>query len=152
MKTYLKLAGTLIVLGTFAACSNETETDADSDPTEGLDEIEIAGELEPITFSLFAADNNPSWSGMDTPIGKEIYKQTGVALDADFALSDPTERISLFAASGDYPDFILPKGDGNLLVDAGAMVDLRPLIEEHGPNIQKVYGEYLERMVLGRGR
>lgn len=101
MKTYLKLAGTLIVLGTFAACSNETETDADSDPTEGLDEIEIAGELEPITFSLFAADNNPSWSGMDTPIGKEIYKQTGVALDADFALSDPTERISLFAASGD---------------------------------------------------
>ncbi|GAF11453.1 polysaccharide ABC transporter substrate-binding protein [Bacillus sp. JCM 19046] len=149
MKTYLKLAGTLIVLGTFAACSNETETDADSDPTEGLDEIEIAGELEPITFSLFAADNNPSWSGMDTPIGKEIYKQTGVALDADFALSDPTERISLFAASGDYPDFILPKGDGNLLVDAGAMVDLRPLIEEHGPNIQKVYGEYLERMVWG---
>ncbi|WP_026675151.1 ABC transporter substrate-binding protein [Alkalihalobacterium bogoriense] len=136
------------VVWMFAACSNSEETtkeeETDKDPETV---VEQNGDLEPITFSLFAADNNPSWNGMDSPVGQKILEATGVTLEADFALGDPAERISLFAASGNYPDFILPKGDANLLVDAGAMIDLRPLIEEHGPNIKKVYGDYLERMV-----
>ncbi|MFA9557698.1 ABC transporter substrate-binding protein [Evansella sp. AB-rgal1] len=132
-----------------AACSDNTDNTSKENNDDGNknEDVVIDGDLEPITFSLFAADNNPSWDGMNSPVGQEILKATGVSLEADFAIGEPAERIALFAASGDYPDFVLPKGDGNLLVDAGAMIDLRPLIEEHAPNIQRVYGDYLERMV-----
>lgn len=145
---YTKFVGSLGIVSLLfvaAACSGseeETSANNDNDTNDG-NEITDAEEIE---FTLFASDNNPSWNGMDSDVGQVIKEETGVSLDADFALGDPAERIALFAASGDYPDFILPKGDGGLLVDAGAMVDLRPLIEEHGPNIQEVYGDYLNRM------
>ncbi|KGA98957.1 ABC transporter substrate-binding protein [Alkalihalobacillus alcalophilus ATCC 27647 = CGMCC 1.3604] len=149
MSKYRKRFMLFFVIGLFfslVACSGDTDTTTDNDSETTVD-VEIDGDLEPITFSLFAADNNPDWDGMNSPIGQEILKATGVTLETDYAIGDPAERISLFAAGGDYPDFMLPKGDGNLLVEAGAMVDLRPLIEEHAPNIQEIYGEYLERMV-----
>ncbi|WP_231686840.1 ABC transporter substrate-binding protein [Bacillus sp. JCM 19034] len=139
-----KLIGGIITLGLLLliiACSSEENMTENQSEQDILD-----GDLEPITFSFFAADTNQDWNGMDTEIGQVILQQTGVTLEGDFALGDPAERISLFAASGDYPHFVLPKGDGNLLVEAGAMIDLRPLIEEHAPNIQKVYGDYLNRM------
>ena len=41
----------------------------------------------------------------------------------------------------------MPKGNTNKLVDAGALLDLRPLLEEHAPNLMKVYGEYINRLV-----
>ncbi|MFA9456222.1 ABC transporter substrate-binding protein [Halalkalibacter sp. AB-rgal2] len=144
-----KLLGGFIAIGLLlliAACNSSEEGSSDEQADNDAPDVEIDGDLEPITFSFFAADNNPDWTGMDTDIGEVILQETGVSLDGDFALGDPAERISLFAASGDFPDFILPKGDANLLVDAGAMVDLRPLIEEHAPNIQEVYGDYLNRM------
>ncbi|ADU29466.1 ABC transporter substrate-binding protein [Evansella cellulosilytica] len=152
LRKYSKMFGLLAMSSLLfvAACSDDdADTSSDgTDENEGTTEdVELEGDLEPITFSLFAADNNPNWNGMDTPVGQEILKATGVTLDADFALGDPAERIALMASSGQYPDFILPKGDGNLLVDAGGMIDLRPLIEEHAPNIQRVYGDYLDRMV-----
>ncbi|WP_413376054.1 ABC transporter substrate-binding protein [Alkalihalobacillus sp. 1P02AB] len=149
MSKYRKRFMLFFIIGLFfslVACSGGTDTTTDNE-NETIVDVEIDGDLEPITFSLFAADNNPDWDGMNSPIGQEILKATGVTLETDYAIGDPAERISLFAAGGDYPDFMLPKGDGNLLVEAGAMVDLRPLIEEHAPNIQEIYGDYLERMV-----
>ncbi|WP_088104037.1 ABC transporter substrate-binding protein [Halalkalibacter urbisdiaboli] len=125
-----------------AACSSNEDVSKDDDNQE----VDVETSTEPITFTLFSADNNPSWDGMKSPVGQKILEKTGVTLEADFALGDPKERIALFAASGNYPDFILPKGDGDLLVDAGAMLDLTDLIEEHAPNIKKVYGDYLKRM------
>ena len=50
------------------------------------------------------------------------------------------------AASGDYPDLIFPKGNLTRLVDAGAMIDLTDLIEEHAPNLKKIYGEHFNRL------
>ncbi|MCR6097672.1 extracellular solute-binding protein [Salipaludibacillus agaradhaerens] len=130
--------GTVGVLAVLSACSNDEEV---------INTNNIDGESEgDIEFTLFAADNNPSWNGMDSDVGQVILEETGVSLNASFAINDPAERIALFAAGGEYPDFILPKGDSGILVDAGAMIDLRPLIEEHAPNIQEVYGDYLDRM------
>ncbi|WP_416147396.1 ABC transporter substrate-binding protein [Salipaludibacillus sp. HK11] len=149
---YMKFIGVLIMFSLLlftAACSDSEESSTnnnENDNNEVNSEGNDLADMEEIEFSLFAADDNPSWNGMESQVGQIIKEETGVSLEADFALGDPAERISLFAASGDYPDFILPKGDGGLMVDAGAMVDLRPLIEEHGPNIQEVYGDYLDRM------
>ncbi|RKL67121.1 ABC transporter substrate-binding protein [Salipaludibacillus neizhouensis] len=147
-RKYKGFYGVFIIVSLFLfvpACSNSEETSTNNNDGDNETSNDEMSDSE-IEFSVFAADDNPSWNGMDSPVGQEILNATGVSLDADFALGDPAERISLFAASGDYPDFILPKGDGGLMVDAGAMVDLRPLIEEHGPNIKEVYGDYLDRM------
>ena len=113
-----------------AGCSSEGATNGSSS----------GDETAPVTFTFFGADANPNWSNMQDEVGKEITKQTGVTLNAEFAMSDPSQRLALIAASGDYPDLISPKGDLDKLIDAGAMLDLTDLIEEHAPNLKTVRG------------
>ncbi|KAF4323868.1 hypothetical protein G195_001874 [Phytophthora kernoviae 00238/432] len=64
----------------------------------------------------------------------------------DDVVSDPGQRLALIAASGDYPDLISPKGDLDKLVDAGAMLDLTDLIDQHAPNIKKLFGDQIKRL------
>lgn len=49
-------------------------------------------------------------------------------------------------ASGDFPDIVSPKGELSKLVEAGAMLDLTDLIEQHAPNLKKLYGNYMNRL------
>lgn len=100
----------------------------------------------PITFTFYGADAHPDWQKMQDEVGKEITKQTGVTLDAEFAVGDSSQKVALLATSGQYPDIISPKGDLSKLVDAEAMVDLTPLIEEHAPNIKKMLGDQIKRL------
>ncbi|MBT2286725.1 ABC transporter substrate-binding protein [Paenibacillus polymyxa] len=102
----------------------------------------------PITFTYFGADASPNWNKMQDAVGKKITEETGVSIDAEFDISSGggNDRISLMAASGDYPDLIFPKGNLTRLVDAGAMIDLTDLIEEHAPNLKKIYGEQFNRL------
>lgn len=119
-----------------AGCSSEGATNGSSS----------GDETAPVTFTFFGADANPNWSNMQDDVGKEITKQTGVTLNAEFAMSDPSQRLALIAASGDYPDLISPKGDLDKLIDAGAMLDLTDLIEEHAPNLKKLFGDEMKRL------
>ncbi|MET3846767.1 MULTISPECIES: ABC transporter substrate-binding protein [unclassified Paenibacillus] len=101
----------------------------------------------PITFSFFGADASPNWNKMQDEVGKEITAKTGVTINAEYAVSGGgQDKISLMAASGDYPDLIFAKGDVNKLVDAGAMLDLTDLIDKYAPNLKKVYGGYMDRL------
>jgi putative aldouronate transport system substrate-binding protein len=99
---------------------------------------------KPITFTMFCADPNPKWSDMKDDVGKVITEKTGVTLKVEFAVGDPKQKIALITASGEYPDLISPKYT-NLLVDAGALLDLTKLIDKNAPNIKKVYGDFLKR-------
>ncbi|MGG4479520.1 ABC transporter substrate-binding protein [Paenibacillus illinoisensis] len=119
-----------------AGCSSEGATNGSSS----------GDETAPVTFTFFGADANANWSNMQDEVGKEITKQTGVTLNAEFAMSDPSQRLALIAASGDYPDLISPKGDLDKLIDAGAMLDLTDLIEEHAPNLKKLFGDEMKRL------
>ncbi|WP_025684105.1 ABC transporter substrate-binding protein [Paenibacillus maysiensis] len=103
---------------------------------------------DPITFSFFGADPSPLWNGMKDEIGQEITKKTGVTLNAEFDVSGGggNDRISLMAASGEYPDLVSAKANVSKLVDAGAMIDLTDLINEHAPNLKKLYGPYMNRL------
>ncbi|MGD0032387.1 ABC transporter substrate-binding protein [Paenibacillus illinoisensis] len=123
-------------LSLLAGCSSEGATSGSSS----------GDETAPVTFTFFGADANPNWSNMQDDVGKEITKQTGVTLNAEFAMSDPSQRLALIAASGDYPDLISPKGDLDKLIDAGAMLDLTDLIEEHAPNLKKLFGDEMKRL------
>lgn len=101
-------------------------------------------ELEPITFVFYTADGKEDpWTD---PVAKEITKATGVTIQQDYPVDGDARRISLMIASKEYPDMIFAKGDGGTLIEAGALIDLRELIEEYGPNIKKLYGDSLDKL------
>ncbi|SEL45032.1 carbohydrate ABC transporter substrate-binding protein, CUT1 family [Paenibacillus sp. OK003] len=131
----LMLASALLVT---AGCGNSGSKDAT--PTEGSDDT------KPITLSFFGADASPNWANMKDDIGQAIIEKTGVTINAEYAVSGGNDKISLMAASGEVPDMIYAKGDINKLVDAGNMVDLTDLIDKYGPNLKKVYGDYMDRL------
>ncbi|MDT9717597.1 ABC transporter substrate-binding protein [Paenibacillus sp. ClWae2A] len=141
MRAISKLLGACLVTSVVlisAGCGNAGENSESntSDPNS------------PITFTFFGADASPNWNKMQDVVGKKITEETGVSIDAEFDISSGggNDRISLMAASGDYPDLIFPKGNLTRLVDAGAMIDLTDLIEEHAPNLKKIYGEHFNRL------
>ncbi|WP_438444405.1 ABC transporter substrate-binding protein [Gorillibacterium sp. sgz5001074] len=142
-KVQLILAFTLAV-GLLSGCSGSNESTETGEAKEGNDQ-------SPVTFTFFSADPNPNWMRMQDEVGKEITKQTGVTLNAEFAVGDPAQKIALIATSGDYPDLISPKGELNKLVDAGAMLDLTDLIEKHAPNLKKLFGNQLKRLRYSNG-
>ncbi|GGG08829.1 ABC transporter substrate-binding protein [Paenibacillus albidus] len=100
---------------------------------------------KPITLTYFSEDSSTNWNNMKDEVGKIIAEKTGVTLDAEFAVGDPVQKISLIAATGNYPDLIAAKADVGKLVDAGAILDLTDLIEEHAPNIKKMLGDKIVR-------
>lgn len=118
-----------------SACSNNS---GGGTSTENGDEV--------LTLTFFGSDPHPQWDNMQSPVGQKIVEETGVTLQAEFDVNGGDQKIALMAASGEYPDLIKPKGSAATLVDAGALIDLRELIEEHAPNIKEVYGEYFERL------
>lgn len=141
MRAISKMLGACLVTSVVlvsAGCGNagENSESSTSDPNS------------PITFTFFGADASPNWNKMQDAVGKKITEETGVSIDAEFDISSGggNDRISLMAASGDYPDLIFPKGNLTRLVDAGAMIDLTDLIEEHAPNLKKIYGEHFNRL------
>ncbi|MEY8739875.1 ABC transporter substrate-binding protein [Bacillales bacterium AN1005] len=131
----LMLASALLVT---AGCGNSGGKEASSESSTGTD---------PVTFTFFGADASPNWNRMQDEVGQEITKQTGVTIDAEYDVNNGgDQKIALMAASGDYPDIVYPKGNLSKLVDAGAMLDLTDLIEEHAPNLKKIYGEQMNRL------
>ncbi|WP_426450846.1 ABC transporter substrate-binding protein [Paenibacillus sp. S-38] len=101
---------------------------------------------EPVTLSVFSADPNPAWNNMQDEVGKKLTEKTGVTLKMEFPVGSSDQKIPLMVSSGEYPDMILPKGDPGKLVAADALVDLTDLIEQHAPNLKKVYGKYMKRL------
>jgi len=100
-----------------------------------------AGERPPITITMFSSMMNTQWEDMQSPVGQKIKEITGVTLKTDYPVGDPMQKLSLMAASGEYPDLIFANNNINTIVEAGGLIDLAPLIEEHGPNIKKLYGD-----------
>ncbi|KKI92401.1 ABC transporter substrate-binding protein [Bacillus sp. SA1-12] len=129
----LFLAATLLLA---AACSNEN-TSSNFEST--------SDESESITFTVFDSDANRDWENMESPVGEKIKEDTGVTLDPEFDLEGGQTKIPLMVASGEYPDMISSKG-ASQLVEAGALIDLAPLIEEHAPNIKKMLGDEINRL------
>ncbi|WP_018752621.1 ABC transporter substrate-binding protein [Paenibacillus sanguinis] len=102
----------------------------------------------PVTFSFFGADSSPNWNNMQDDVGKAITEKTGVTLDAEFDVGagGGQSKVALMAASGDVPDLIFAKGELSKLIDAGLIIDLTDLIEEHAPNIKKIFSENMNRL------
>ncbi|MGO4542171.1 ABC transporter substrate-binding protein [Paenibacillus sp. 2TAB19] len=140
------LASTLLVA---AGCSGNGGGNGETG--EGNTPGNEAGGVKPFTATVYSASTNGSWDEMQSRIGKQITEKTGATLKIEFPVGSATaQKIPLMISSGEYPDMIIPEKDMGKLVDAGAMIDLRPLIDEYGPNIKKVYGDYMNRLVWSK--
>ncbi|MGO4274666.1 extracellular solute-binding protein, partial [Paenibacillus sp. TAF58] len=103
-------------------------------------------DLTPMTIRFAAGDNNPYWDDMQSEVGKLITQKTGISIKAQFPVGGNDDMFSLMVASNDYPDMVAAKGSAGKLKDAGALIDLAPLIDQYAPNLKKLYGEYMKRL------
>lgn len=151
MKKNVKSALLLLLALAFVfvtACSKTSEggksTNATNSPTDNGQQAEA---LEPITIRMASGDNNPSWDDMNSDVGKFIKEKTGITIKQEFPIGgSDSDMFALMVASDEYPDLVMAKGGDAKLVDAGALINLRPLIEKFGPNLKKVYGDYFNRL------
>jgi len=94
-------------------------------------------------LTMFSEDDISD--NFSNPVAQKITEKTGVKIEVEVPVGNVNEKIGIMMASGDYPDFILVKHMGQF-VDSGAYIDLKPLIDEYGPNLKKLYGSYLNRL------
>ncbi|MFC4102714.1 ABC transporter substrate-binding protein [Paenibacillus xanthanilyticus] len=130
-------------IGLIAGCSGNNDGNMERGNTGTTDTA--SEDLKPLTITAFFEDQNPNWNNMQDDVSKILKEKTGVTLDAEFAVGDPQQKISLMAASGQYTDIISAKGDIGKLVDAGGVIDLTDLIDKYAPNIKRVLGPYMNR-------
>lgn len=146
MKKVLSLfLAVMMVLTLAVGCGRTTKTDSTPGNTA---EASKADDKKPTTFSMYVCEVNPNADGFESPVAKEITKATGVKLDIEYAVSSDggKQKLSLMAASGDYPDFVYGKGDLNIIKNANGIIKLDELIEKNAPNLKKFYGDSIKRI------
>lgn len=65
------------------------------------------------------------------PVALKITEATGVSLKTEYPARGSDNAINLMLADGDYPDLIYAKEKSNRLIEAGALIDLAPLVDEY---------------------
>ncbi|NHN35196.1 extracellular solute-binding protein [Paenibacillus agricola] len=125
-----------------AGCSTKTETGA----AGGGDAAAQAVNAPPPKLKV-AVVNNEGYVVASANINEDKYVQKMRELsktDVKFELINSNEKekqITLMFAGGDLPDLIQAVGINSAelapAVDAGALTDLKPLLEKYGPNIMK---------------
>lgn len=135
----LLLAMMMMASLVLSACGGDSQKGTAAESQQG-------DSLEPMTITFFSADSNANWVNMEDAVGKKLTEKTGITIQAEFAVDGSNQKLPLMVASGEYPDLVFAKGDANMFVDAGAFIDLTDLIEEHAPNLKKLYGDYMNRL------
>ncbi|RXJ02074.1 extracellular solute-binding protein [Anaerobacillus alkaliphilus] len=154
-RSYLLLLMLSFVL-IFAACSNKEEATNNKETntnTETTTDGETATiDTTPVTYSYFnAATSLKDIDTNTTRIGKILEEKTGVNFKVEHLVGDMNTRIGVMVASGDYPDVIVPDAAIDTLLDAGALIPLNALLEEHAPDLMAAYGDYIQHMTQPDG-
>lgn len=130
-----------------AGCGGKSNTTTDQTSTGDQSSNTASGEVskDPLKITIFDKNIGDSF---DNPVAKEITKRTGVTVEVQQPTGNPNEKLNLMLASGDLPDvFMLDRGSDimNKYIATGAIIPLNDLIDEHGPNIKKMYGDTLKK-------
>jgi len=134
---WMKMGVTVaLVSGLLVGCaSNKGEITSEGSTSNG-----------PITLTWF--DGNTKGEPFTDKIAQEITKETGIKVEIQQPTGNPTEKLSLMLASGDYPDVVLmSRGDASLdkYISTGAFIPLNDLIDKLGPDLKAMYGDALTK-------
>lgn len=138
MKKVLSLFTTAIFCGSLlSGCSN----------SEAVYTAQIVENSKPLILTMFSQDPNQSDDGFRSPVAQEITKKTGVELKIQYPTGDVSQAVNMIIVGKEYPDLIFAKGaELRQFIQAGALMDLTSLIDKYGPNIKKLYGNYINRL------
>lgn len=145
-------ATVMLVVGCSNGANSNTGADKNTNKPSPTTAAVAEEDKTPVTFSYYSFGNNKDILASDTAIGKELQKQTGVDFKMEFLVGDIKTKSGVMIASGEYPDVIVPEGEIDKLLDAGAFTPLDDLIEEYGPNIKRVYGPYMDKFKQKDGK
>lgn len=155
---YGTMAAALVLSATACGGNNNDEknTASSSAPASSADASGSAPASEApkdkVTYSYFlGVANAPDVNTNETTIGKLLEDQTGVNFKIEHVVGDLKAKVGTMIASNDYPDVINPDAAIDMLVDAGAFIDLTDYIEKY-PNIKRVYGPFLPQMKAADGK
>lgn len=155
-KRWLKsgLAAVIASVMLITGCSSGNEGNKNNTAPKGNNETNAPAveEDKPVTFTYFSFSSEKDILASDTVIGKVLQEQTGVDWKMEYAVGDVSTKSGVMIASGDYPDVIVPEGEIDKLIDAEAFIALDDLIEDYGPNIKRVYGEYFDKFRQADGK
>ena len=101
-------------------------------------------------FTVFTGEPLPDYPG-STIVGDIIEEETGVKLIREALVGDLETKVGLMIASGDYPDLVVAAHFTSLLKDAGALLPLNDLIEEHAPNLKRLYANHWDMLTQEDG-
>ncbi len=101
-------------------------------------------------FTVFTGEPLPDYPG-STIVGDIIERETGVRLIREALVGDLETKVGLMIASGDYPDLVVAAHFTSLLKDAGALIPLNDLIEEHAPNLKRLYANHWDMLTQEDG-
>ncbi|MCL2277510.1 MAG: hypothetical protein FWC21_06380 [Treponema sp.] len=98
----------------------------------------------PINISVFHETGGHPQPNAGNPIYAFLKERLNVEFTWDILVGDIAQRRATMIAGGQYPDIIELRG--NEWIDAGALINLEPLIDQYGPRIKEHYRHVWERM------
>jgi len=103
----------------------------------------------PINITIFHETGNHPQPAASNPIYQYINDKLNVTFTWDILVGDIAQRRGTMVAGGDYPDIVELRG--NEWIDAGALIPLEDLIEQHGPRIKALYKDVWNQMKSADG-
>lgn len=149
MRKILSLILAVVLIFSFAVgCDQSSDVEKEPQKTADGQGTDTSRDLEPITFTMYNCEVDPNPDNFQSSIAKKIQEKTGVTLEIENAISAEAgvQKLSLLAASGQYPDLVYGKGDLYILKNVDGILKLDDLIDKHGPNIKKFYGDEMKRL------
>jgi len=98
-----------------------------------------------ITLTFFDKNTGDAFVN---PVAEKITEMTGIFVEIQQPTGNPEEKLSLMLASGDLPDIVLMDRRSDIVnkyIAAGGLIALNDLIDQHGPDIQSMYGDVLNK-------
>ncbi len=141
-KSMIMLLTLSLLAGLLAACGGNSDSGNEGNSGNAGTNGEAPAVKGTVEYTMGVGDTKLQWGG---PITNALTEKTGVKLKYDVIVGDIFQKWDLWLAAEDYPDIIrLDTEHLQKYIDAGAVIPLNDLIEEHGPNIKQQWGDYLE--------
>lgn len=130
MRTGMKLAVAMLIFPALllTSCSNKPSYSSDPDLADNG--------KEPVTLSFWSAvmGSNPPRGIQDDPVSRQIEKELGVRIDMETKPTD--EKLAAILSTDDLKD-IMVVNKKYIEQMKNLVLDMEPLIEQYGPDIQK---------------
>ncbi len=150
-KFFAMILSVSLLMGMLAGCNNQQsgENSASPQTSNAGTEAENTGTQEKVKLSAIYIKHPLTKDFKEFKWLKEIEDSVGVEVEWQQISADWDQKKAPLLAGGDIPDLLFTAVvDADYATFNGLFEDLAPLIEQYGPNIQKMFEEVPETKLL----